>query len=165
MRQYSIATKDGVLMTHRLEKLLSGSVIRRHEERLDAHYGEWHDIQFVGMVWRPPYRLLQEIADDRKELQRELFQMEGLNDLTEYPTLDIPMKECSHKISELIKTELDLRKKLKARLHELDDIKTIRDLEALESEFTCPAWLLDSESESKPDSTEKPPQVPTPYSW
>ena len=165
MRQYSIATKDGILMTHRLEKLLSGSVIRRHEERLEAHYGEWHDIQFIGMVWQPPYRLLQEISEDRKELQRELFNMAGSSDLTEYPTLTVPMKECNHKISELIKTELDLRKQLKARLRELDDIKTIRDLEALESDFTCPAWLLDSDSEPKPDIAEKPPKLPAPYSW
>lgn len=123
IRRYFIATKNGILMTHRLEKLLNGGVIRRHEERLDAHYGDWHDIQSIGMVWQPPYQLLREIAENRKELQRELFQMEGLTDLTEYPTLDIPMKECSHEISELIKVELSLRKKLKARLRELDQIK------------------------------------------
>ena len=161
-RTYSIVTKNGILMTHRLEKLLAGNVIRHHEERLDSHYGEWHDVQFVGMVWQPPYKLLREISDDRKELQRELFNMTGSCDLTDYPTLDVPMKECSHKITELIQTELRLRKQLKARLRELDDIKTIKDLEDLSSGAFCGAWEIDGAPTAwKPDET----CTPKPYAW
>ena len=166
IRRYSIATKNGILMTHRLEKLLNGNIIRNHEERLDAHYGDWHEIQFIGLVWQPPYQLLREIAEDRLGLQRELFNMEGSSDLTEYPTLDVPMKECSHKISELMLQELHLRKKLKARLTELDQIKARKNAET--DELVCPAWNLDSTCDVKPsDDSWKPklPDMPTPYSW
>ena len=169
-RTYYIATKDEVLMTHRLEKLLTGHVIRRHEERLDAHYGEWHELQLIRMVWQPPYQLLREIAEDRKALQRELFQMEGLTDLTEYPTLDVPMKDCSRKISELMETELKLRKKLKARIRELDRIKEERDAEMEVPGAICSAWELDGASTDtdadaetiwRPDTT----CAPKPYAW
>ena len=166
IRRYSIATKNGILMTHRLEKLLNGNIIRNHEERLEAHYGDWHEIQFIGLVWQPPYQLLREITEDRKGLQRELFNMEGASDLTEYPTLDLSVKECNRKISELMLTELNLRKKIKARLAELDQIKVRKNAEA--DELVCPAWDLDSACSTEPsDGPQKPklPSMPAPYSW
>lgn len=177
VRRYSIATKSGELMTHRLEKILNGNVIRNHEERLDAHYGDWHEIQFIGMVWQPPYQLLREIAEDRTGLQRELFSMEGASDLTEYPTLDVPMKECSCKISELILTELNLRKKLKTRLAELDQIKARKDSETdMTGGAICTAWELasyetsghDTVLDSSPDDDLWKPDItcaPKPYAW
>ena len=168
---YSIATRSGDLMTKRLKKLLDGSIISNYQRQHDHLYSDWPpDVQFVGAVWAPPYQLLREIAEDRKALQRELFQMEGLTDLTEYPTLDIPMKECSHKISELMETELKLRKKLKARIRELDRIKEERDAETEAPGAFCSAWELDgvdTDACTDADMTWQPDTTcaPKPYAW
>jgi hypothetical protein len=74
------------------------------------------------------------------------------------------MKECSHKISELIKTELSLRKKLKARIKELDQIKASQSAQMDEFDAICTAWEYEScgtEPKQKPDQS----RVPAPYSW
>ncbi len=154
---YSIVTGSGDLMTKRLQKLLDGSIADSYQRRHDTP-----DVQFIGAIWSAPYQLLKEITDDRKALQRELFQMEGLTDLTEYPMLGIPMKECSHKISELMETELKLRKQLKTRIRELDRIKAEHDAELETPGFVCSDWGLgDARTARKPIM----PSMPTPYSW
>ena len=115
LRSYPIRTPEGELMAHRLEQLVAGK------------FHEQPDIRSVGMYWKEPYQLLQEIVDNRAELQHELYKMEGTSELAMTPILLVPKKAPSCTISELILKELRLRKQIKARLRELDQIKEAKD--------------------------------------
>ena len=123
-RKFYIATKNGELMTRRLRRLLAGSIShyydQRNRERVYFH--------FVGMIWRPPYRLLQEIVQDRLSLQTELaglvvntadaadLNLNGL--LRELPT-PIPEKAPHDKITTLMQHELELRRELDSKIKEV----------------------------------------------
>lgn len=116
---YSIATGDGELMTHRLKRLLSGKIGHKRGD----FYGERYEIHFMGLVWAPPYRLLQEVLQDRIRLQRELFSLEGESELTQISPAPIPEKASDTKISTLLLRELDYRASIKARIRELERTK------------------------------------------
>lgn len=107
---YPIATDDGELMTHRLKRLLSGKLGASGDD------GTKRDIHFVGMVWRKPYPLLQEIMHDRLELQKELIQLGDGHKLTRIPPVTIPEKASNGNISALLQKELKLRESLKRRI-------------------------------------------------
>lgn len=115
---YPIATDDGELMASRLSHLLQGRLGRSHSD--DESGPEGHVIHFVGMVWKAPYTLLQEILQDRLSLQRDLLIREGHTDLTDIAPIVIPEKASSGKITTLMQSELKLRRTLKKRLRALD---------------------------------------------
>ena len=112
---YPIATDDGELMTHRLKRLLAGKL-----GSSDGGDGIKRDIHYVGMVWRKPYVLLQEILQDRLRLQRELIELGDGNKLTRVPPTTIPEKTSSTNVTKLIQKELRLRKAMKQRLTEFN---------------------------------------------
>ena len=107
---YPIATDDGELMTHRLKRLIAG--------KLGASDGDGgkREIHFVGMIWRKPYPLLQEILNDRLELQKELIELGDGNKLTRIPPITIPEKASNGNITTLLQKELKLRDSLKRRI-------------------------------------------------
>lgn len=123
-RKFYIYGKDGVLMTHRLRRLLEGKI----QHYYDEEHRETVYFHFVGMVWRPPYRLLQEIVQDRLLLQADLAglatsgalshiaELDGL--LRELPT-PIPEKAPSDDITRLMRHELDLRHRLNIKIREI----------------------------------------------
>jgi hypothetical protein len=93
----------------------------------------------MGMVWKRPCRLLEEIIEDRFRLQHELFMLEGISDLTEARKNLVSLEAAEDfEISLAIWYELDLRKSIKQRIRELDFIVA-----------TCNAE----------------PKIPVPYSW
>ena len=107
---YPIVTDDGELMTHRLRRLLSG--------KLGASGGDGvrREIHFVGMVWRKPYPLLQEILQDRLALQRELIELGDTGKLTRVPPITIPERASNGNITTLMQKEMKLRDSLKRRI-------------------------------------------------
>lgn len=108
---YPIVTGNGDLMTHRLKRLMAGRV--GHPRSPHDGYEEAH---FMGMVWKPPYQILQEILRDRIDLQSQLLAVEGKNNFTEIEPIKIPKKAENGKITTLVQEELKLRGILKARL-------------------------------------------------
>lgn len=108
---YPIATDDGELMTHRLKRLMAGKV--GHPSGPHSSCEEAH---FIGMIWKPPYQILQEILRDRMALQDELRACEGKSNFTEAEPIVIPDRADSGKITTMIQDELKLRGILKARL-------------------------------------------------
>lgn len=116
---YPIVNGDGELMTHRLRRLLAGKIGHKQGD----YYGERHKVHFVGLVWRPPYQLLQDILQDRIRLQHELVMLEGDSELARMPPTVIPDKETDTKVTTLVLRELKNRTAIKARIRELDRIK------------------------------------------
>ena len=108
---YPIVTKNGELMTHRLKRLMAGNVGRPR-----GPHGEHDDAHFVGMIWKPPYSLLQEILRDRMELQDKLRELEGKSNFTEAEPAVIPDRAENGKITTMIQDELRFRGILKARI-------------------------------------------------
>lgn len=108
---YPIATENGDLMTHRLKRLMAGHVGHSRNPH-DAY----EDVHFIGMIWRPPYQLLQEISHDRLDLQDQLRACEGKSNFTEAEPAEIPDKAENGKITTMIQDELKMRGLLKARL-------------------------------------------------
>lgn len=125
---YPIATADGELMTHRLRRLLDGKI----GHCINDYYEEWHDIRFVGLVWQKPYRLLEEIAQDRQRLQKELH---ALDSWWAVMPVEIPEDATNGQISVMIRDELDDRKLYKSQIEE---IKKARENSL---EHTAPAWI------------------------
>lgn len=136
-RKFRVATDDGELMTRRLKRLLSGGVSHYY----DQEHRETVYFHFIGMVWRPPYRLLHEVIEDRLLLQTELagtaaersmdaaIELDGL--LRELPSA-VPKKAMNDKITVLLHRELDLRHRLSAKIRELkrrDDTRVPRPYE------------------------------------
>ena len=107
---YPIMSDRGELMTHRLRRLLAGKL------GYSGGDGLRKDIHFVGMVWKKPYTLLQELVRDRVKLQQKLIQLEGHDKLTDFPPTTIPDRASHGKITTLVQNELRLRDDLKRRL-------------------------------------------------
>ena len=155
---FSIATKDGDLMTNRLKKLLAGKISYCGNIWRDGHgifVDPIRDVHFVGMVWRPPYQLLQELIADRIQLQRELYKLEGKSELTNIQGVVTPKTVTSDVITEFVLDEIRTRELVKKRIRELDRIKDIKDAKLIGevSRSICVNW------ESTSDT------VPRPYSW
>ena len=112
---FPIMTEDGTLMTHRLRRLMMGKCGSR---RSDGNEVEQH---FVGMVWKPPYTVLQTLLDERSDLQEELLIREGHNELTDVPLPEVPSKRIPNdEMTCLVSYELKLRKALKADISKYD---------------------------------------------
>ena len=123
-----IRTTDGKLMTQRLKRLINGNyqwnyAVWRNDCE-DAHIFVNHDVYSQGLVWKKPYTLLTEIVQDRVELQRELYMLEGTSELTRVAPVLVLDDATNSSISETILHELELRKAIKSRLRELGDIKS-----------------------------------------
>lgn len=108
---WPIATANGDLMLNRLSRLLDGKI----GHGINDFYGEWHDIEYVGMIWPRPCRLLEEIRQSRLKLERELAE---LLDKDEYFSESVwtPPNALDDQISDAIKREISLRKKAKAQI-------------------------------------------------
>ena len=93
-----------------LRRLLSG--------KLGASGGDGvrREIHFVGMVWRKPYPLLQEILQDRLALQRELIKLGDTGKLSRVPPITIPERASNGNITTLMQKEMKLRDNLKRRI-------------------------------------------------
>lgn len=121
-RTYKIVTgKDNILKTNMLERMMAGNIPRVYDER----GAEVYDVHFVGMVWSPPYRLLQDVANDRMRLQAELAQLltdvqwpVDLSKMTDEPPLSIPEKAQDTTITTLTQREMSRRNKLKKKIRE-----------------------------------------------
>lgn len=107
---YPIVSSDNELMTHRLNRLLAGKLGHSGAD------GVRREIHFVGMVWRKPYTLLQELVQDRVLLQKKLIELEGHDKLTDTPPIAIPERASHSKITTLTQNELHLRDELKRRI-------------------------------------------------
>jgi len=122
-----IRTADGKLMSQRLKRLISGNYQWNYavwrDDCDEAHIFVNHDVQSLGLVWKKPYTLLTEIVQDRIELQRELYMLEGTSELTRVAPVLVLDDTTNAGISEIIMRELELRKAIKSRLRELGDIK------------------------------------------
>ena len=135
-----IRTKDGKLMTQRLRRLLAGKYQWSYGSWCDisddAHVFISHDVFPVGLVWRKPYTLLEEIAQSRLELQYELYMLEGSSDLTQAtPVLVLP-DSSNFEISSIMWRELELRHAIKRRIKELGEIKN-RQANSHEYRYGC----------------------------
>lgn len=121
-RVYPIVSKKGELMTHHLRKLMAGGVKAQRNSRGE----EIGTIHFIGMIWKPPYRILQEVIRDRMEKQTELaglvqrhgelVPLEGLLTVT---AAVIPEKADNTKITTLLQHELDLRHQIDLKIGEM----------------------------------------------
>lgn len=119
---YPIATSDGELMTHRLERLLKGKL---GHGRVTT-YGEPRDIHYVGMVWYAPYTLLEELVQDRLKLQQKLQESGGESLAANLPIAKVPDGESCHRVTELMLRELKYRRQIKTRINHLGQQKSKR---------------------------------------
>ena len=106
---FPIACENGELMTHRLSRLHTGKIGSSSD-------GVKRDIHFVGIVWRAPYPLLQELVQDRIKMQQKLIGFAGHDKLTDIPPTFVPEKASQTKITTLVQKELRLRNELKRRI-------------------------------------------------
>ncbi|MBR6505810.1 hypothetical protein IKT18_03190 [Candidatus Saccharibacteria bacterium] len=122
-----IRTADGKLMTQRLKRLINGNYQWNYavwcDDCDDAHIFVNHDVYSQGLVWKRPLTLLTEIAQDRIELQHELYMLEGSSELTRAAPVLVPADATNSEISNIVLHELELRQAIKSRLRELSDIK------------------------------------------
>lgn len=106
---FPIACENGELMTHRLDRLMAGKISGGSD-------GVRRDTHFVGVVWKPPYSLLQELTQDRVKMQQKLVELVGHDKLTDIPPSFIPERANQTKITTLMQKELRLRRELKRRI-------------------------------------------------
>lgn len=113
-RRYSfpVVTESGKLMTHRLRRLLDG--------KFGSHSSNGQVVvqHFVGMVWNPPYGVLELLIRERRALQDELLLIEGHNEDTDTPLTIIPERAANDEITRLVRHELKLHKKFSARINQ-----------------------------------------------
>ena len=135
MRAIPIRTPSGELMTRRLKRLIEG--------KIRQNYGSWcelrdeeaqiftqHEVYYVGMIWKRPCLLLQELVQDRIGLQHELYKLEGECDLTRSQPCAVASNATNLEISSAILCEIELRKDIKHRIRELDVIMESHDKES-----------------------------------
>ena len=148
-RKFYIRGKDGVLMTHRLHRLLEGRV----QHYYDEEHRETVYFHFVGMVWRPPYTILHEVLQDRLFRQTKLagivanyplstaVELDGM--LSELPTI-IPERAPNDEISSAIRHELDLRHRLGIKIKEIKNLRGSRVPIPYTSDFDNDSggWLI-----------------------
>ena len=108
---FPIVTKDGELMTHRLDRLLIGKISHSCEDGVPKN-----DIHFVGIVWRRPFNLLNEVMRDRRALQIKLQHLCYTDPLVEIPLPYVSMSASSSIVSMTLQSELALREKLKKQI-------------------------------------------------
>jgi len=109
---FPIATKNGDLMTHRLERLLAGKINLGERERT-------RDIHFVGLKWSEPYILLEDLDQECARLTSEILELEGHLDYSKLiKPAAIPHSSVNEKITFLVRRQLTLRRKLKHKLAE-----------------------------------------------
>ncbi len=118
---FPIVTSDGDLMTHRLRRLMAGKIGHGHS----AACSEQRDVRYLGMIWRPPYTLLQEIVWDRLRLQHDLSQLGDASELAEMPITVIPDRAPNDEITSLTLRELRARTRMKVRINELSQKKEL----------------------------------------
>jgi hypothetical protein len=112
LRHYPIRTKNGDLMTNRLEHILDGK-IGRTRGMDDA---EKFDIEVLGVIWLRPYTILRELREDCIKKQSEILRRDGHSLLTDDATCIIPEDAPDEYISKLVRHELKLRRALKREL-------------------------------------------------
>lgn len=117
---YPIVSDNGELMTHRLRRLLAGKL------GYSGGDGLRKDVHFVGMVWKKPYTLLQELTGDRVKMQQKLAKLEGHDKLTDFPPTIVPDRASQGRISTLVQNELHLRDELKRRLRRHERITGVK---------------------------------------
>lgn len=110
-RSYPINDK-GELMTTRLWRLVNGG------------YGQSEtdigcNIEFVGLAWEKPYTLFYELLAERLGLQRELLKLGDRSRLPLAKPRKVPRKASDDVVTKMIKTELELRRKMKKRINAL----------------------------------------------
>ena len=108
---FPIATKDGELMTHRLERLLKGKIGHSCIDGIAKN-----DVHFVGIVWRKPFNLLNEVMRDRRALQIQLQRLCYSDPLVEIPLPYVSMSATDTIVSMTLQRELALREKLKKQI-------------------------------------------------
>ena len=108
---YPIADSDGSLMTNRLRRLIAGKLGRSESD-------EEREIHFMGMVWNPPYTILQELAAERLLLQRQLQLMGDRSKLATASPLLAPERAANEEITEMVSRELWLREQMKAKIQQ-----------------------------------------------
>ena len=108
---FPIVTASGKLMTHRLRRLLNG--------KFGSFSSNGHTVtqHFVGMVWKPPYTVLELLIQERRALQDELLRIEGHNEDTDAPPTIIPKRATNDEITRLVSYELKLHKEFSARIN------------------------------------------------
>lgn len=108
---FPIVTKDGELMTHRLDWLLKGKIPHSHEDGVPKH-----DVHFVGIVWHKPFNLLNEVMRDRRALQIKLQRLCYSDPLVEIPLPYVSTSASNSIVSMTLQKELALREKLKKQI-------------------------------------------------
>ena len=108
---FPIATKDGELMTHRLDRLLKGKISHSCEDGVPKS-----DVHFVGIVWHRPFNLLNEVMRDRRALQIKLRRLCYTDPLIDIPLPYVSMSATSNIVSMTLQSELALREMLKKQI-------------------------------------------------
>ena len=123
----SIRNQKGELMTHRLKQIATGYISARTLSRLDSDIaqavrtGDGDAVRFIGIVWKPPYTILQEVLQDRLQLQEQLKKVDEFQNEPEslYEVTVIPEKADNAEITRLLIRELKARRTIKSRIKTL----------------------------------------------
>ena len=111
-RRYSfpIRDKNNELMTHRLKRLMDGKLSTRHSNGPDT------EPHFIGMVWKPPYTLLQELCEENRALKSKLIHMDGCGHLVVAEPPVVPRRASHDTITQMVRDELKLYYSLRRRI-------------------------------------------------
>ncbi len=161
LASYPIRTEEGRLMINRLKRLLKIDIQQVNGPWRDPHGNEsdsahivfLDEPHYIGLVWKRPCQLLDEIIQARIDLQNELFRLEGESDLTSANSEAVALCNLPNvEVSKMILQELELYKKIRSRIRTLDNTKDEqRKLKICESETENVAGRVGV--------------IPAPYTW